>query len=158
MSTHVTEWLSRQGRRFKVIQHAPTYDAIEEAIVLGERSSDVIKTVVLDVGSGHALAVLPASEKVDLHLMQQATGDSHAHLANETELRRDFPEYELGAIPPVGSLLHLPVYVDPHVMTEPEVAFAATRTSSVKIRTEDLFGGEYVTVTPLARHYEDQGV
>jgi len=157
MSTQVTEWLSRSGRRFKVVAHAPTYDAIEEAIVLGQPPRDVIKSVVLDTGLGHALAILPASERVDLGLVREATGDPHAHLATEAELAHDFPEFELGAVPPVGCLAHAPVYVDPAVMFEPEVAFAASQTESVKIAPEQLFGDQYVTVTPISKRIEDPG-
>jgi prolyl-tRNA editing enzyme YbaK/EbsC (Cys-tRNA(Pro) deacylase) len=62
----------------------------------------------------------------------------------------------LGALPPLGSLVRAHVYVDPEVMGHDSVVFAAgSQTESVKIRTEDLFGGEPVTVAPLSRHPEE---
>ncbi|MGH9004931.1 MAG: aminoacyl-tRNA deacylase, partial [Acidimicrobiia bacterium] len=89
-------------------------------------------------------------------LVRKATGDHHARLASEEELAQDFSDYELGALPPLGSLVRTPVYVDPEVMAHDTVVFAAgSQTESVKIRTEDLFRGEPVTVAPLSRHPEE---
>jgi Ala-tRNA(Pro) deacylase len=60
-------------------------------------------------------------------------GDNHARLANEEELGRDFPDYQLGALPPLGALVGANVYVDPEVLGRDTVVFAAgTQTESVK--------------------------
>ena len=70
----------------------------------------------------------------------------------EEEIEKDFPAYELDAVPPLGSLLGAPTFVDPEVMRHDTLVFAAgTQTESVKVRAEDLFRNEPVTVTPLTR-------
>jgi Ala-tRNA(Pro) deacylase len=85
-------------------------------------------------------------------------GDRHVRLATEEELRRDFPDIELGALPPLGSLLGAPLYVDREVLQHETVVFAAgSQTESVQIRTADLLQHEQVTPLPLIKHADDNG-
>jgi prolyl-tRNA editing enzyme YbaK/EbsC (Cys-tRNA(Pro) deacylase) len=85
----------------------------------------------------------------------RALGDRHACLASEEELGRDLADYQLGALPPLGALVGARVYVDPEVLRHDTVAFAAgTHTESVKLRTEELFGGEQARTVPLVRQPE----
>ena len=67
-------------------------------------------------------------------------------------MSRDFPDFELGAVPPLGSLLGVPTYVDPEVMAHETVVFAGSQRESVKIRTAALFDDESITVVPLSLH------
>ncbi len=151
----VTEHLERRGSAFQVIPHQQAYTSLDEARALGIDAGDVLKTLVVRAESRYALMVVPASRRLDLHLVREALGDSRARLATEDELSRDFAGYELGALPPLGALLGLDLYVDPEVLRHDTVAFAAgTQTESVKIRTDDLFGSERVTTVPLVRRAE----
>ena len=86
--------------------------SVDEARALGIEVGEVLKTLAVRTGSGYALVVIPASRRLDLHLAREALGDNRARLASEEELGRDFPDYELGALPPLGALLDAPVYVD----------------------------------------------
>jgi Ala-tRNA(Pro) deacylase len=106
-------------------------------------------------GSGYVLMVIPASRRLDLHLAREALGDSRARLASEEELGRDFPDYELGALPPLGALLDAQVYVDPEVLGHDTVTFAAgTQTESVKMQTQELFGTGGFTTMSLVKQPE----
>ena len=101
-------------------------------------------------GSGYALMVIPASRRLDLQLARAALADNHARLATEDELGRDFAGYQLGALPPLGTLLDVTVYVDPELLGHATVAFAAgSQTESIKMRTGELFGGGRATTAPL---------
>ena len=99
--------------------------------------------------------VIPASRRLNLQLARAALADNQARLATEDELGHDFAGYQLGALPPLGALLGAKVYVDPEVLGHDTVAFAAgTQTESIRIRTEELFGGERATTVPLVRRPE----
>ena len=152
--TAVIELLMAKKIPFEVLPHRETFSAAAEAQTLRVDLGEVLKTVVLDTESGHAIVVAPASCQLDINLVREALTDKHAHLATETEMLRDFPGFELGSVPPVPSLAKVPVYVDPEVMTHPTVIFAEAHGESVRVKTEDLFSGEFVTVTPLARRFE----
>jgi Ala-tRNA(Pro) deacylase len=152
----VREHLERQGVTFEPIAHKQTYTSIAEARALGINAAEVIKTIAVRVAGGHALVVVPSTCRLDMHLVQDAVHDRQARLATEAELQQDFPDVELGALPPLGSLLGAPVYVDPEVFQHDTVVFAAgSRTESVKVRTADLFQHEQVTTAPLIKHADE---
>jgi Ala-tRNA(Pro) deacylase len=153
MTTSVTDALGKRSIAFEAIPHETTFTSIEEARALGISADEVVKTVVLSTGLGYVLAVMPASRRLDMRLVHGALENPHARLATEDELRRDFPDIELGAMPPLGSLVDAHTLVDPDVLTHDTIVFAAGRqTESVKVRTADLFTGEPHEVTPLTRH------
>ena len=154
----VREHLEGQGVPFEPIEHKKAYTSVAEARVCDVDASEVVKTVAVRVEDGHALMVLPASRRLDLRRVQAVVGDRHARLATETELLRDFPDVELGAMPPLALLLGVPLYVDPEVLLHETVVFAAgSQTQSVKLRTKDLlqFQREQVTTAPLTRQAEE---
>lgn len=149
------ELLKAKNVPFEVLLHKKTFTAADEASTLHVSQADVLKTVVLDTGSGHVIAVTPASRRLDMALVREALADTHAHLAGEMETARDFPAFELGSMSPVPSLAKVPIFVDPEVMQHTTVIFAVDHEESVSVKTEDLFGGEFVTVTPLVKHFAE---
>jgi Ala-tRNA(Pro) deacylase len=154
----VWEHLEGQGVPFEPIEHKKAYTSIAEARACDIDASEVVKTVAVRVGSEHALMVVPATCRLDLRRVQAAVGDRHARLATEAELLRDFPDVELGAMPPLALLLGAPLYVDPEVLRHDTVVFAAgSQTQSVRLRTKDLlqFQQERVTTAPLAKQAEE---
>jgi Ala-tRNA(Pro) deacylase len=137
---------------------AQTYTSTAEARALGIDASEVLKTVAMRVAGGYALMAVPATCRLDMHLVRAAAGDPHARLATEEELLRDFPGIELGALPPLGSLLGAPLYVDQEVLQHETVVFAAgSQTESVQIKTADLLQHEQVTTLPLIKHADENG-
>jgi len=151
MYREVVTALRERGAHFEVVHHQAAQSGLQEALVLGMPAGDVVKAVVLATGGGAAVAVLPASRRLDMELVRAATGDRRARLATEEEIEGALPDCELGAVPPLGSVLHAPAYVDPEVLRHPVVAFATgTRTDSVRGPAAELFGGEEVTITPIS--------
>jgi Ala-tRNA(Pro) deacylase len=140
--------LEQQGAAFEALAHRQAYTSIDEARALGVDADEVLKTLAVRTGPGYVLAVVPGARRLDLRLVHEALGDNHARLASEEELDRDFPDYQLGALPPLGALVGANVYVDPEVLGHDTVVFAAgTQTESVKMRTQELFKeGEFTTV------------
>jgi Ala-tRNA(Pro) deacylase len=151
----LTEHLEHQGSAFELLPHRQAATAADEARALGVDTADVLKTLAVRTGIGYVLVVIPASCRLDLHLVRDALGDLQARLASEEELARDFAGYQLGALPPLGALLGCEVYVDPGVLDHDLVVFAAgIRTQSVRIRARELLAGERVTTVPLVREAE----
>jgi Ala-tRNA(Pro) deacylase len=151
----VTLYLAEHQVPFEVLPHRPVFSSDQEARVLGVDADAVVKTVVLATANGYCLAVIPASCRLDLHLVREVLGDAGARLASEAELFAAFPRYELGALPPLGSLLGVPVLIDPRVLRHDTVVFAGgIETESVKARTAELFGEEPKLVTPIVHDPE----
>jgi prolyl-tRNA editing enzyme YbaK/EbsC (Cys-tRNA(Pro) deacylase) len=154
--TQVTAHLETHGVPFEPVAHQQAYTSIDEARALGIDASEVLKTVAARVAGGYALLAIPATCRLDMHLVQAAVGDRHVRLATEQELLRDFPGFELGALPPLGSLLGAPLYVDHEVLQHETVVFAAgSQTESVQLKTADLLQHEQVTILPLIKHADE---
>jgi Ala-tRNA(Pro) deacylase len=151
----VTEHLEQRGSGFELLPHRQAYTSTDEARALGIDAGEVLKTLAVRTGPGYALAVIPASCRLDLRLVREALADHQARLASEEELGRDFAGYQLGALPPLGALLACEVFVDPEVLGHDLVVFAAgTQTESVRMGTRELFASEPVTTVPMVRKAE----
>jgi Ala-tRNA(Pro) deacylase len=148
----VTDYLTERGVGFQVIPHRRAFTSLQEAREVGVAAEEVLKTVALWTGGKYVLVVVPASRRLELRRVREALDDPAARLATEAELQADFPGYELGALPPLGSLLGVPLLVDPEVLDHEVVVFAAgTETESVRAATAGLFRDEPLAVMPLTR-------
>lgn len=148
----VLDYLENKGRPYVLREHPPTFTSWEEARKVGVDPDRVAKSLLVDTVRGHALAVIPASRRLDMKRLRAAVADPHARLSTESELVHDAPQFELGALPPIGSLIGAPTFVDPEVLAHETIVFAAGRvTGSIEMLTEDLFAAEHVTPARLCR-------
>jgi prolyl-tRNA editing enzyme YbaK/EbsC (Cys-tRNA(Pro) deacylase) len=79
----VTEHLEQRGSAFELLAHRQAYTSTDEARALGIDVGEVLKTLAVRTGPGYVLAVIPASRRVDLHLVRDVLGDHQARLASE---------------------------------------------------------------------------
>ncbi len=85
-----------------------------------------------------AMAVLPASFRIDFDLLKDACDAERAELATEQEFRDAFPECELGAMPPFGNLYGMEVFVAPSLAEDEEIAFnAGSHTELIRLAYRD---------------------
>ncbi len=151
----VTMYLKDRHIPFEVLPHRRAVTSRQEARLLGVDTDTVVKTVALATADAYWLAVIPASCRLDLLLVRKALDDAGTRLASEGELLVAFPRYELGALPPLGRLLGVPMLIDPQVLTHQTAIFAGgTETESVKVGTTELFDQEPKLVAPIARQPE----
>lgn len=130
--------------------HAASESALAEARELHMMPSDVLKAVLLKVGDRFAMAITPASRRLHMRRLKDVIGHDHVRLATEEEMRAAFPEYELGALPPLPGLLGVTGYLDPAVLEHYLVAFAdGRRTESMISSPRRLFWGQPVFVAPV---------
>jgi Ala-tRNA(Pro) deacylase len=136
----LTALLDASGVSYELLPHAHTERAAEEAAALGVPPDSVAKTLVVTVPDGYVRAVLSASDRLDLHKVREVigAGSKKVHLASEDDLERDFPEFELGAVPPVGGRQD-PVLIDQRIPELGEIVFeAGDHDESVRLRADDL--------------------
>ena len=136
----VTRFLEQAGIDFDLLEHAPTVRATDEATALGIGPEEVAKTLVLVASSGNVRAVLAAPERIDLHKVASALGigGKKVQLASEETLARDYPDFELGAVPPFGGR-------EDHVLVDERLAGrdsvvveAGSHDRSVRLKVADL--------------------
>jgi Ala-tRNA(Pro) deacylase len=147
-TTDLTSVLDEADISYELLPHAHTVTALAEAEALGVSPDDVAKTLVVKVPGGYTRVVLPASARLDLQKLRELHGGGRhkVQLATEEDLRRDYPEFELGAVPPIGGGRKDPVVVDPKVAEQETVVIeAGSHEESVRMAAADL-----VTVTGAA--------
>jgi Ala-tRNA(Pro) deacylase len=71
------------------------------------------------------MAVVSASQHVDLELLKAATKAKAVHLAAENEFKDRFPDCETGAMPPFGNLYGMSVFADEALSRDREIVFNA---------------------------------
>ncbi len=148
----VKRFLDDQGLDYKIVAHYDAFTSLDEARAVGAAAVNVAKTLVIKSGGRDLLAVLPASERLDLHKLRDLLGDNHARFASEEEVWHDFPQFALGAVPPLGELLNLPVYLDQRLEQANEIIFpGGTHRDSVKMSGEDFLKLVRPQVGDLAR-------
>jgi Ala-tRNA(Pro) deacylase len=137
----LTRMLDEAGVRYELFSHAHTESAVAEAEALGLAPADVAKTLVVTTREGYVRAVLPASERIDLHKLREITGGGKkdVHLTSEDNLARDYPEFDLGAVPPIGGGRRDPVVVDRRLAERDSfVLEAGSHELSLRVPTGDL--------------------
>jgi Ala-tRNA(Pro) deacylase len=112
----VSEFLEREGIPFEVVEHERTESAAAEARAAGVPPSDVAKTVVVRDEGGVRLAVIPASERLDMHKLKEELGSRGLRLLTEQEMAEEFDEFEVGAVPPFGPMFQALELVDQRLL------------------------------------------
>jgi Ala-tRNA(Pro) deacylase len=152
----LTEVLDEAGVSYELLPHSHTESAMAEAEALGLAPADVAKTLVVKTQDGYVRAVIPASERLDVRKLRELRGGGKhkVHLASEDDLARDFGEFELGAVPPLGGARRDPVVVDSRLAERESIALeAGSHDQSLRIASADLIR---VTDAQVADLCEDQ--
>jgi Ala-tRNA(Pro) deacylase len=156
---NVTNFLDEAGVDFDLLEHAHTERAADEAAALGVGLEEVAKTLVLTTPSGNVRAVLPASERLDLHKVSDLLEAPHkqVHLATEDALARDYSDFELGAVPPFGGPKDA-VIVDTRLAERDSVVLeAGTHEQSVRLKAADLLRLTEARVADISRTGPETG-
>ncbi len=132
------EYLNENKVKYVKISHSPAYTAQEIAASIHIPGKELAKTVIVKVPDGYAMAVLPASHKIDFNLLKEAMAKKEIRLANEKEFKNIFPDCEVGAMPPFGNFYDLPVYVASALSEDTEIVFnAGTHIDVIKMSYSD---------------------
>jgi Ala-tRNA(Pro) deacylase len=119
------DFFDREGVKYVIIPHSPAYTSRKIAQAAHVPGKDFAKTLIVNIDGRLAMAVLPASEKLDLAQLQKIAGARHVRLALESEFGKCFPGCEPGAMPPFGNLYGMEVFVSKSLAAEEEIAFNA---------------------------------
>lgn len=130
------EFLDRQGVTYVVVPNSATHPA-REVRPGHAHGRELAKVVVIRHGGGFSLAVLPAQSRVDLERLGAALREDIVP-ATESEIATAFPDYESGAIPPLGILDGLKTYVDESLTHDRQIVFnAGSRDAMIRMPFED---------------------
>jgi Ala-tRNA(Pro) deacylase len=134
----LAEFLNGHNIKYVTIRHSLAYTAQEIAASAHLPGKELAKTVMINIDGKMAMAVLPASSKVNFETLKNAAGAENAELASEEEFQRMFPDCEIGAMPPFGNLYGMEVFASETLAQDEEIAFnAGSHTELVQLAYKD---------------------
>jgi Ala-tRNA(Pro) deacylase len=136
VSIRLKSFLDENQIPYSVMTHSTAYTAQGAAATMQISGKELAKSVVLWAGEEMILAVLPAPNHVRLKKLAAQVGKS-VRLATEQEFSSLFPDCELGAMPPFGSLYNLPAYVDESLAADEAIVNSGTHRDAIRMRYED---------------------
>ena len=132
------EFLDSHNIKYVVISHSRAFTAQETAASAHVPVKELAKTVMVKIDGKMAMAVLPASSKVDFDLLKKVIGSGKVEIASEKEFKDMFPECEIGAMPPFGNPYGMEVFVAKTLTEDREIAFnAGSHRELVKLTYKD---------------------
>lgn len=134
----LVELLRQSDIEFELLPHRRTQTATSEARALGVLPQETAKTVIVRADGGCVRAVIPASRRLSLEKLRDELG-AEPTLLTEAELDGSYPQFELGAVPPLGGPEGDRVVVDTGLAEREYVVFeAGTHDTSLRLRSRDL--------------------
>jgi Ala-tRNA(Pro) deacylase len=153
--TSVTERVERAlregGVAFEIIEHEPARTSEEAARVRGTPLEEGAKALVMRAEERDAHLVLPAHLKVDNAALRAILGTRKLRFATPEELLT-LTGCVPGAVPPLGNLFGLPVYLDDQLTQRERVVFnAGSNSVSIVMASADLVRVAAATICRFAR-------
>lgn len=132
------DFLDKNGIEYVVISHSKAFTAQKIAASTHIPGRELAKTVMIKIDGKMAMAVLPASYRVDFNLLKESLGAKKVELAEEKEFEVIFPNCEVGAMPPFGNLWDLGIFVAQTLSENEEIVFnAGSHTELIRMSFSD---------------------
>jgi prolyl-tRNA editing enzyme YbaK/EbsC (Cys-tRNA(Pro) deacylase) len=160
------DWLQEHGVGYELRDHPLAFTATEAARAEGVEPTSFAKVVGVHTSDGHdALAVLDATDQVDVGKLARVLGVAWVALLGEDAFGALSPECDVGTAPPIPELVDVPVYVDEAVRADPQVSFhAGSHRYGVRVEREAWERAAGVTYASFAirrrslRTYRERGL
>jgi len=138
LTERLRSFLEANHAEFTLTAHPQAFTARDVAQAEHLPAKEVAKTVVVFGDGEYYMVVIPANKLVDFQEMRPALALSQVRMATEDELGKLFPDCELGAMPPLGAMYGLTVFLDSSLAGEPVIAFnAGTHREVIHMRTAE---------------------
>ncbi len=136
---YISKFLDSQGVQYQAFRHSPAYTAQGVAQAQHVSGKMIAKVVMVKIDDNKMLmAVVPANCRVDLEKLGHLLQTENIRLASEDEFKDLFAECEIGAMPPLGNLYHMDVWVDESLRANPSISFnAGTHSDTIQMSFAD---------------------
>jgi prolyl-tRNA editing enzyme YbaK/EbsC (Cys-tRNA(Pro) deacylase) len=122
----IIDWLEGHGVEYELHEHAQAFTAAGAAVAEGVEPATFAKVVGVRTSDGRsAIAVLDATDQVELGELATALGVEWVALLSEVDFAALAPTFEVGTAPPIPELIDAPVYADEAVRDDPKISFPA---------------------------------
>ncbi len=138
LSKIITDYLKQNHVSFEILEHPLAYTAMEIADSQHVPGRQMVKSVIVKGDGNFFMCLLPAIYYIDLFKLKDLLHVKHVDIANEQEISKLFPDFEVGAEPPLGHLYNLPIYADKLLEEDEHIVFnAGSHTQMIKMKWRD---------------------
>jgi len=140
MPRRVFDMLERANAPYTVEDHPTVYTAQDLAHVTHTKGANVIKPVVVRIGTRYIMCAVPAHHRVDLDAVGHAVAATDpAELVEEGELDELFPDSDTGAQAPIGELYGMETLMEESLHNSPhDVLFqVGSHTQAIRMAVTD---------------------
>ncbi len=137
--SRISDYLDSHHIPYQSYRHPPAYTAqgiAQAQHISGKKLAKVVMVVSDD--KKMIMTAVPANHRVDLSKLGSLLKTRWIRLATEEEFADYFPECELGAMPPLGNIYHLDVWMDEKLGSLPKISFnAGTHAETIQMSSSD---------------------
>ena len=154
-TNRVKAYLKDQHVTFTAIPHRIEFTAARTANTAHVPATEFAKTLLVKLDGQHALAVVSADRRLDLELLRRSAGADKSELASEEEVAAFFPRCQVGAMPPLGHLYGLDVYVDRRLAHQRLIVFnSGTHDEAIVMPYAEFEKLSRIQIVEIAKPYE----
>jgi len=154
ISSKLKKVLEEKGVNFEVLEHPAAFTAQEIAGAQHVPGQQLLKAVIVKDSEGNFhMVVITTNQLVDFDKFEALSKISGTNLASEDEVGQLFPDYELGAEPPIGNLYGLKVFADRSIENNDQVFFnGGSHTELIKMELSDYLSLTQPIMGEVGRH------
>lgn len=131
-------YLHEHNIQYDEIPHQQTFTAPETAQSTHIPGRHLAKVVMVKLDDKLAMTVLPSNKHIDLSMLQKVTRCDNVELAHEYEFNKEFPDCEVGAMPPFGDRYQMDVFLSDSLAQNDWLAFpCGSHTDVIKMSSKD---------------------
>lgn len=116
---------------YQIMNHPIAFSALEISQTTHIPEKNLAKSIIVKTPKKMLMCVVSANDVLDLLLLKAVLHQKEVSLATEQEFAREFPDCEVGAMPPFGNLYEMDIYVSDKLAQNKEIFFNAGNHSEV---------------------------
>lgn len=149
----VHEKLNQEMIRYEQLHHRPTFTSQHLAEAEHIHGMNVAKPVIVNADGKFYMCVLPACCHISLDAVRSVLNAGFVRLAHEEEMPELFPDCEIGAEPPFGSLYGMPTLLDDRLEDSEFIVFqSGAHDEAIKISMQDYLKTETPRIFSFSNH------
>ncbi|MCW8418897.1 YbaK/EbsC family protein [Fluoribacter dumoffii] len=138
LSSSIKNYMKSHNIPYKTISHPRAYTASQCAQGAHIKGDHFAKSVVVKRDGKFVLVAIPANIRLNLEHFKQKTHAKHVEIPQEWEFQNQFIDCEIGAIPLLGELYSMDVYLDDGLAHQEWLVFnAGNHNQLLKVKNKD---------------------
>lgn len=146
ISKKLLKYLDDNKIKYEIEEHKKVYTALDSAETQKIKPQEVVKTLVIKMDKDYALVLVPANKNLDKNKLKKTINTwvkkqedlkpyKKIEFAKEAWMKKNMLG-KVGATPPFGSLVKLPVFIDGELTKSKElIVNSGEYTESFKVQT-----------------------